>query len=45
MVVHSQIMQRAFSRQEDLLNFASGGMVLKTVMPFAFVKLMNAILQ
>ena len=45
MVVHSQIMQRVFSKQEDLINFANGGMVPKTVMLFAFAKLMNAILQ
>ena len=45
MVVHSLIMQRAFSRQEDLINFVSGGMVPKTVTLFAFVKLMNAILD
>ena len=45
MVVRSQIMQRAFSKQEDLINFVSGGMVPKTVMLFAFAKLMNAILQ
>ena len=45
MVVPSQIMQRVFSKQEDLINFVSGGMVQKTVMLFAFAKLMNAILQ
>jgi hypothetical protein len=45
MVVPSQIMQRVFSKQEDLINFVSGGMVPKTVMLFAFVKQMNAILQ
>ena len=45
MVVHSRIMQREFSRQEDLINFVSGGMVPKTVTLFAFVKLMNAILD
>ena len=45
MVVHSQIIQRAFSKQEDRINFASGGMVPKTVMLFAFAKLMNAILH
>ena len=45
MVVHSRIMQRAFSRQEDLTNFVIGGMVPKTVMLFAFATLMNVILQ
>ena len=45
MVVHSQIMQRSVSKQEDLINFVNGGMVLKTGMLSAFVKLMNAILQ
>ena len=45
MVVHSRIMQRAFSKQEGLINFAIGGMVPKTGMLSAFVKLMNAILS
>ena len=45
MVVPSRIMQRVFSKQEDLTNFVSGGMVPKMVMLFAFVKRMNAILQ
>ena len=45
MVVPSQIMQRVFSKQEDLINFVSGGMVPKTVTLYAFVKRMNAILQ
>ena len=45
MVVHSQIMQIAFSKQEGLINFVSGGMVPKIVMLFAFVTLMNVILQ
>ena len=45
MVVHSQIIQRAFSKQEDQINFASGGTVPKIVMLFAFAKLMNAILN
>jgi hypothetical protein len=45
MVVPSQIMRRVFSKQEDLIDFVSGGMVPKTVMLFAFAKLMNAILQ
>ena len=44
MVVHSQIMQRSVSKQEDLINFVNGGMVLKTGMLSAFAKLMNAIL-
>ena len=45
MVVHSQIMQRSVSKQEDLINFVNGGMVPKTRMLSAFVKLMNAILS
>ena len=45
MVVHSRIMQRAFSKQEGLINFVIGGMVPKTKMLSAFVKLMNAILS
>ena len=44
MVVHSRIMQRSVSKQEDLINFVNGGMVLKTEMLSAFAKLMNAIL-
>ena len=44
MVVHSQIMQKSVSKQEDLINFVNGGMVLKTGMLSAFAKLMNAIL-
>ena len=45
MVVHSQIMQRAFSKQEGLINFVIGGMVLKTGMLYAFAKLIIAILN
>ena len=45
MVVHSRIMQRAFSKQEGLINFVIGGMVPKTGMLSAFAKLMNAILS
>ena len=45
MVVHSQIMQRVFSKQEGLINFVNGGMVPKTGMLSAFAKPMNAILQ
>ena len=44
MVVHFRIMQRSVSKQEDLINFVNGGMVLKTGMLSAFAKLMNAIL-
>ena len=45
MVVHSQIIQRAFSKPEGLINFVIGGMVPKTGMLYAFVKLIIAILN
>jgi hypothetical protein len=45
MVVHSRIMQRAFSKPEGLINFVIGGMVLKTGMLYAFAKLIIAILN
>ena len=45
MVVLSRIIQRSVFKQGDLINFVNGGMVPKTRMLSAFVKLMNAILN
>jgi len=45
MVVHSRIMQSAFSKPEGLINFVIGGMVPKTGTLYAFAKLIIAILN
>ena len=45
MVVHFPIMQRIFSKQEDLMNFVNGGMMKKVEMQSAFVTVMVAIPQ
>ena len=43
MVVRFPIMQRIFSKQEDLMNFVNGGIMQKVGMQSAFVTVMDAI--